>query len=92
MIFWRLPKQLFVEHSLYMFNVFVFSVELYSHFLNVAFYTFCFCRNTAGWVYLRFENVPAAMNAQRAMHLRWFAGRSISAIFMVRISSLDCTT
>ncbi|XP_030461907.1 uncharacterized protein LOC115681934 [Syzygium oleosum] len=39
-------------------------------------------KNTAGWVYLRFENVPAAMNAQRAMHLRWFAGRSISAIFM----------
>lgn len=39
-------------------------------------------KNSAGWVYLRFENVPAAMNAQRAMHLRWFAGRSISAIFM----------
>ncbi|KAF8012017.1 hypothetical protein BT93_I0215 [Corymbia citriodora subsp. variegata] len=39
-------------------------------------------KNTAGWVYLRFENVQAAMNAQRSMHLRWFAGRSISAIFM----------
>lgn len=40
-------------------------------------------RNSAGFVYLRFENVAAAINAQHGMHLRWFAGRSISAIYMV---------
>ncbi|KAK4785931.1 hypothetical protein SAY86_002620 [Trapa natans] len=39
-------------------------------------------KNSAGFVYLRFENVAAAISAQHAMHLRWFAGRSISAIFM----------
>ncbi|PKI70320.1 hypothetical protein CRG98_009286, partial [Punica granatum] len=39
-------------------------------------------KNSAGHVYLRFENVAGAINAQRAMHLRWFAGRSISAIYM----------
>lgn len=40
-------------------------------------------RNSAGFVYLRFETVEAAMAAQRAMHLRWFARRLISALFMV---------
>ncbi|KAK4741332.1 hypothetical protein SAY87_024920 [Trapa incisa] len=39
-------------------------------------------KNSTGYVYLRFENVAAAMSAQRAMHLRWFAGRSIAAIYM----------
>ncbi|GKV25240.1 hypothetical protein SLEP1_g34704 [Rubroshorea leprosula] len=36
----------------------------------------------AGCVYLRFESVEAAARAQRAMHMRWFAGRSISATYM----------
>ncbi|XP_048334754.1 uncharacterized protein LOC107425512 [Ziziphus jujuba] len=39
-------------------------------------------KNSAGCVYLRFETVEGAMAAQRAMHLRWFAGRQISALFM----------
>lgn len=41
-------------------------------------------RNSAGFVYLRFETVEAAMAAQRAMHMRWFARRLISALFMVK--------
>lgn len=40
-------------------------------------------RRSAGFVYLRFETVEAASAAQRAMHMRWFARRLISAIFMV---------
>ncbi|XP_041007254.1 RNA-binding protein 39-like [Juglans microcarpa x Juglans regia] len=39
-------------------------------------------KNSDGFVYLRFETVEAAMAAQRAMHLRWFARRLISALFM----------
>uniref|UniRef100_A0A2P2LEI8 RNA-binding protein 39-like n=1 Tax=Rhizophora mucronata TaxID=61149 RepID=A0A2P2LEI8_RHIMU len=39
-------------------------------------------KNSAGHVYLHFENVEAAGRAQRAMHMRWFARRSISATFM----------
>ncbi|KAI9113968.1 hypothetical protein K1719_015219 [Acacia pycnantha] len=37
---------------------------------------------SAGFVYLRFESVEAASAAQRAMHMRWFARRLISAVFM----------
>ncbi|BBH05506.1 Splicing factor, CC1-like protein [Prunus dulcis] len=40
-------------------------------------------KNTAGFVYLRFETVEAAAAAQQSMHLRWFAGRQISALFMI---------
>ncbi|CAN8298931.1 unnamed protein product [Cochlearia groenlandica] len=39
-------------------------------------------KNSAGFVYLRFETVQAAAAAQRAMHMRWFAQKMISAIFM----------
>ncbi|KAK7369440.1 hypothetical protein VNO80_11477 [Phaseolus coccineus] len=39
-------------------------------------------KKSAGFVYLRFETVEAASAAQRAMHMRWFARRLISAIFM----------
>ncbi|XP_059431392.1 uncharacterized protein LOC132164897 [Corylus avellana] len=39
-------------------------------------------KNSAGFVYLRFETVEGAMAAQSAMHLRWFARRLISALFM----------
>ncbi|XP_052880167.1 uncharacterized protein LOC108467143 isoform X2 [Gossypium arboreum] len=39
-------------------------------------------KNSAGCVYLRFDSAEAAGKAQRAMHMRWFAGRSISALFM----------
>ncbi|XP_058087263.1 uncharacterized protein LOC131234422 [Magnolia sinica] len=39
-------------------------------------------KNSAGYVYLQFETVAAAASAQRAMHMRWFARRLISAIFM----------
>ncbi|XP_039009529.1 RNA-binding protein 39-like [Hibiscus syriacus] len=39
-------------------------------------------KNSAGCVYLRFDSIGAAGKAQRAMHMRWFAGRSISALFM----------
>lgn len=41
------------------------------------------CRNSTGFVYLRFESVTAAVSCQRAMQGRWFAGRSVSATFMV---------
>ncbi|KAK4258477.1 hypothetical protein QN277_004920 [Acacia crassicarpa] len=40
-------------------------------------------KNTAGFVYLRFENTQAAINAQRSLHGRWFAGKMITASFMV---------
>ncbi|TMW97526.1 uncharacterized protein [Solanum lycopersicum] len=39
-------------------------------------------KNTSGYVYLRFDSVEAASRAQQAMHKRWFAGRSISAIYL----------
>ncbi|MBA0642176.1 hypothetical protein Goklo_026614, partial [Gossypium klotzschianum] len=39
-------------------------------------------KNSGGCVYLRFDSTEAAGKAQRAMHMRWFAGRSISALFM----------
>ncbi|XP_022774873.1 RNA-binding protein 39-like isoform X1 [Durio zibethinus] len=39
-------------------------------------------KNSLGCVYLRFDSAEAAGKAQRAMHMRWFAGRSISAVFM----------
>ncbi|KAL1207912.1 Splicing factor U2af large subunit B [Cardamine amara subsp. amara] len=39
-------------------------------------------KNSAGLVYLRFESVQAAAAAQRAMHMRWFAQKMISATFM----------
>ncbi|XP_022978011.1 RNA-binding protein 39-like isoform X3 [Cucurbita maxima] len=39
-------------------------------------------KNSAGCVYLQYDTVEAAINAQRAMHLRWFAGRQISVLFM----------
>ncbi|PKA55658.1 Nucleolin 1 [Apostasia shenzhenica] len=40
-------------------------------------------RNSAGFVYLRFEGTTSAMNAQRALHGRWFAGKMITATFML---------
>lgn len=40
-------------------------------------------RNTAGHVYLRFENTQAAINARNVLHGRWFAGKMIEATFMV---------
>ncbi|KAJ8440956.1 hypothetical protein Cgig2_019985 [Carnegiea gigantea] len=39
-------------------------------------------KHSAGHVYLRFDNKEAAMNAQHGMHMRWFARRLITAIFM----------
>ncbi|XVF17089.1 hypothetical protein REPUB_Repub10bG0088000 [Reevesia pubescens] len=39
-------------------------------------------KNSAGCVYLRFDSAEAAGKAQRAMHMRWFAGRSILALYM----------
>ncbi|XP_074334250.1 uncharacterized protein LOC141671796 isoform X2 [Apium graveolens] len=39
-------------------------------------------KNSAGYVYLRFDSVEGASRAQQAMHKRWFARRSISAIFL----------
>ncbi|CAN1199331.1 RNA-binding protein 39 [Linum perenne] len=40
-------------------------------------------KNSAGFVYLRFDTMEGAARAQAAMHMRWFARRSISATFMV---------
>ncbi|XP_051134773.1 uncharacterized protein LOC127253979 [Andrographis paniculata] len=39
-------------------------------------------KNSAGFVYLRFENAQSAIAAQRALHGRWFAGKMITATFM----------
>ncbi|GAA0146476.1 RNA splicing factor [Lithospermum erythrorhizon] len=39
-------------------------------------------KNSAGYVYLRFDNVEGASRAQQAMHRRWFARRLISAIYL----------
>ncbi|KAJ3682476.1 hypothetical protein LUZ60_015049 [Juncus effusus] len=39
-------------------------------------------KNTSGFVYLRFDSINSAMNAQRALHGRWFAGKMITATFM----------
>ncbi|KAK9666770.1 hypothetical protein RND81_14G210000 [Saponaria officinalis] len=36
-----------------------------------------------GHVYLKFDNTQAAMNAQQALHGRWFAGKMITATFML---------
>ncbi|KAL2246525.1 UNVERIFIED_CONTAM: hypothetical protein Sindi_2504800 [Sesamum indicum] len=44
-------------------------------------------KNSAGYVYLRFESVEAASRAQQAMHKRWFARRLISAIFLIQVST-----
>ncbi|XP_075521023.1 uncharacterized protein LOC142554219 isoform X2 [Primulina tabacum] len=40
-------------------------------------------KNSAGCVFLRFENTPSSTAAQRALHGRWFAGKMITASFMV---------
>ncbi|XP_021683614.1 uncharacterized protein LOC110667162 isoform X2 [Hevea brasiliensis] len=40
-------------------------------------------KNSSGFVYLRFEITQSAINAQRALHGRWFAGKMITATFMV---------
>ncbi|KAK2384788.1 RNA-binding protein [Trifolium repens] len=39
-------------------------------------------KRSAGFVYLQFETVEASSAAQRAMHMRWFARRLITAIYM----------
>uniref|UniRef100_A0A7N0T909 RRM domain-containing protein n=1 Tax=Kalanchoe fedtschenkoi TaxID=63787 RepID=A0A7N0T909_KALFE len=39
-------------------------------------------KSSAGYVYIRFDTIEAAMKAQRAMHMRWFARRLVSALFM----------
>lgn len=49
----------------------------------MAYHLILACRNSAGFVYLRFENTQAALSAQRALHGRWFAGKMITATFMV---------
>ncbi|KAK2405485.1 RNA-binding protein [Trifolium repens] len=45
----------------------------------------CVDKKSAGFVYLRFENTESAISAQRALHGRWFAGKMITASFMVHI-------
>ncbi|PPD77484.1 hypothetical protein GOBAR_DD25596 [Gossypium barbadense] len=40
-------------------------------------------RDSAGFVYLRFEDAQGAINAQRNLHGRWFAGKMITATYMV---------
>ncbi|XP_057422580.1 uncharacterized protein LOC130716618 isoform X4 [Lotus japonicus] len=46
-------------------------------------------KKSAGFVYLRFEATQAAIGAQRALHGRWFAGKMITASFMVPQSYED---
>ncbi|KAL2937042.1 RNA-binding protein 39 [Bienertia sinuspersici] len=52
-------------------------------FVSYAVSVFTWSRHTEGFVYLKFDNAQAAMNAQRALHGRWFAGKMISATFML---------
>ncbi|KAL3514980.1 hypothetical protein ACH5RR_021882 [Cinchona calisaya] len=40
-------------------------------------------KKSAGFVYLRFENSQSAIAAQHALHGRWFAGKMITATYMV---------
>lgn len=40
-------------------------------------------KNSAGFVYLRFDSASSAVNAQRSLHGRWFAGKMITATFML---------
>ncbi|XP_062204938.1 uncharacterized protein LOC133906987 isoform X2 [Phragmites australis] len=40
-------------------------------------------KNTSGFVYLHFDGVMAATKAQQALHGRWFAGKMITATFML---------
>eukprot|EP01018_Ginkgo_biloba_P018999 Gb_11513 [translate_table: standard] len=40
-------------------------------------------KHSAGHVYLRFESANSAIAAQRALHGRWFAGKTITATFML---------
>ncbi|CAA0807726.1 Splicing factor- CC1-like [Striga hermonthica] len=39
-------------------------------------------KNSAGFVYLRFEQTQSAFSAQQGLHGRWFAGKMITATFM----------
>lgn len=36
-------------------------------------------------MYLRFDGVGAAMKAQNSLHGRWFAGKMITATYMVKV-------
>ncbi|GKV20872.1 hypothetical protein SLEP1_g30922 [Rubroshorea leprosula] len=53
-------------------------------------------KESDGFVYLRFENTQAAVSAQRNLHGRWFAGKMITATFMVpqtyKSKFPDCST
>ncbi|GLT86050.1 hypothetical protein SLE2022_042130 [Rubroshorea leprosula] len=40
-------------------------------------------KESDGFVYLRFENTQSALSAQRSLSGRWFAGKMITATFMV---------
>ncbi|RZC81627.1 hypothetical protein C5167_044200 [Papaver somniferum] len=44
-------------------------------------------KNSAGHVYLRFDTTTSAMSAQRALHGRWFAGKMITAAYMVSLTT-----
>ncbi|RZB43312.1 RNA-binding protein 39 isoform B [Glycine soja] len=46
-------------------------------------------KKSAGFVYLRFEDTQSAISAQQALHGRWFAGKMITASFMVPQSYED---
>ncbi|KAG6487906.1 hypothetical protein ZIOFF_056644 [Zingiber officinale] len=39
-------------------------------------------KNSAGYVYLHFDDVTSSMKAQNALHGRWFAGKMITATYM----------
>eukprot|EP00250_Pteridium_aquilinum_P017203 c23506_g1_i5 orf=766-2052(+) len=43
-------------------------------------------KNSAGHVYLRFNSLTAAMNAQRSLHGRWFAGKMITTTYMTPLA------
>ena len=48
------------------------------------------CRGSAGHVYVKFEAVAGASAARVALHNRYFAGKPISATFLVRLQIQGC--
>lgn len=67
-------------------SLFIYIVIVHEHLKQLPLFSFVFwCRNSAGHVYLCFDSISAAMAAQRALHGRWFAGKMITATYMVSL-------
>lgn len=84
---WKIETYLCRQVSFFMWT-FVFGSFIFCWYWllkSVCLYNIFDYRNSAGFVFLRFENTQGAVAAQRALHGRWFAGKMITATFMVII-------